>query len=221
MLNYLVDRRSWLPSCRAGTELDDWEGRTFVSVVGFLFVEPGCSAGRARPPGFRRGQSRFYVRRHAADGVRRGVVFPQGDRAAVGSRGGGAPPLRREVRGSAHAARGDTRPCHLPLAPPRRVEWAAPRPPGRAGARRRPGSEEEFITEHYWGYSRSRGGGTVEYRVEQSALAGMESRDGDPRVQRRGALRPSNLHRRSGKPQLGVSCRRIAVIVYRGVRIAR
>jgi hypothetical protein len=29
-----------------------------------------------------------------------------------------------------------------------------------------PGSDEEFITEHYWGYTRQRDGGTVEYQVE-------------------------------------------------------
>ena len=29
-----------------------------------------------------------------------------------------------------------------------------------------PGSEEEFITEHYWGYSRRRDGGCAEYKVE-------------------------------------------------------
>ena len=28
------------------------------------------------------------------------------------------------------------------------------------------GSEEEFITEHYWGYARQRDGGTAEYKVE-------------------------------------------------------
>ena len=28
-----------------------------------------------------------------------------------------------------------------------------------------PGSEEEFITEHYWGYARQRDNSTVEYRV--------------------------------------------------------
>jgi hypothetical protein len=28
-----------------------------------------------------------------------------------------------------------------------------------------PGSEEQFITEHYWGYTRQRDGSTVEYRV--------------------------------------------------------
>jgi uncharacterized protein len=29
-----------------------------------------------------------------------------------------------------------------------------------------PGSAAEFITEHYWGYTRQRDGGTIEYRVE-------------------------------------------------------
>jgi hypothetical protein len=28
------------------------------------------------------------------------------------------------------------------------------------------GSEAAFITEHYWGYTRQREGGTIEYRVE-------------------------------------------------------
>ena len=28
-----------------------------------------------------------------------------------------------------------------------------------------PGSHEEFIAEHYWGYTRQRDGGTIEYRV--------------------------------------------------------
>jgi hypothetical protein len=39
------------------------------------------------------------------------------------------------------------------------VEPLGPARPARAG------SEEEFITEHYWGYTRQRDGGTVEYRV--------------------------------------------------------
>ncbi len=29
-----------------------------------------------------------------------------------------------------------------------------------------PGSEAEFITEHYWGYTKQRGGGTSEYHVD-------------------------------------------------------
>jgi hypothetical protein len=31
------------------------------------------------------------------------------------------------------------------------------------------GSEAEFITEHYWGYTRQRDGGTLEYQVEHPA----------------------------------------------------
>jgi len=37
---------------------------------------------------------------------------------------------------------------------------------GGAPKEAEPGSEEEFITEHYWGYSSLRGGGSVEYRVD-------------------------------------------------------
>ena len=32
----------------------------------------------------------------------------------------------------------------------------------------RPGSEEEFITEHFWGYTRQRDGSTVEYEVRHA-----------------------------------------------------
>ena len=34
-----------------------------------------------------------------------------------------------------------------------------------------PGSAEEFITEHYWGYARQRDGGCIEYRVEHVPFA--------------------------------------------------
>ncbi len=33
----------------------------------------------------------------------------------------------------------------------------------------RPGSIEQFITEHYWGYSRQKDGGTKEYAVQHPA----------------------------------------------------
>jgi hypothetical protein len=45
-------------------------------------------------------------------------------------------------------------------------DWAGIR--ARTAGAPRPlteGSEEEFITEHFWGYTRQRDGGTVEYRV--------------------------------------------------------
>jgi len=41
--------------------------------------------------------------------------------------------------------------------------------PSGTGKSSCPGSEEEFITEHYWGYTRQRDGSTVEYRVTHPA----------------------------------------------------
>ena len=38
------------------------------------------------------------------------------------------------------------------------------------------GSEAEFITEHYWGYTRQRDGGTLEYHVQHPALGGLAER---------------------------------------------
>jgi hypothetical protein len=48
-----------------------------------------------------------------------------------------------------------------------RGRWCAVRATVRGAARPlAQGSEEEFITEHYWGYARQRDGGTVEYQVQ-------------------------------------------------------
>ncbi len=38
MLNYEADRSVLAPLVPRGTELDDWQGRTYLSVVGFLFL---------------------------------------------------------------------------------------------------------------------------------------------------------------------------------------
>ncbi len=38
MLNYEIEPAVLAPFIPAGTELDFWNGKTFVSVVGFLFL---------------------------------------------------------------------------------------------------------------------------------------------------------------------------------------
>ncbi len=170
MLNYEMDPavlRTLVPS---GTELDSWHGRTFVSVVGFRFLDTRVR-GFAIPwhRDFEELNLRFYVRRKADDGWRRGVVFvkeivPRRAVAwlarAVYNENYSALPMRHQV---------------APTSAPRRVvyEWFhAERWNGLtldfAGSPYVPGenSEEAFITEHYWGYTRQRDGGTVEYQVE-------------------------------------------------------
>src|SRR6478736_4737230 len=76
MLNFEVEPAVLQPFVPIGTELDTWNGKTFVSMVGFLFL-------RTRIFGipilfhhdFEEVNLRFYVRRKADDGWRRGVVF--------------------------------------------------------------------------------------------------------------------------------------------------
>src|SRR5262249_5878550 len=76
MLNYTIDPAVLRPYVPAGTELDVWNGRTFVSMVGFRFLETRLRGG-AVPfhVRFEEVNLRFYVRRLVRDGWRRGVVF--------------------------------------------------------------------------------------------------------------------------------------------------
>ena len=77
LLNYRVEPRHLEPLVPRGTELDAWEGRTLVSLVGFRFLDTAVLG--VPVPGLRdftEVNLRFYVRRLAPDGaLRRGVVF--------------------------------------------------------------------------------------------------------------------------------------------------
>src|SRR5437588_7272059 len=76
MLNYEIDPAILRPRVPAGTELDLWKGRAYVSMVGFRFLNTRVR-GWAIPfhVNFEEINLRFYVRRQAADGWRRGVAF--------------------------------------------------------------------------------------------------------------------------------------------------
>jgi uncharacterized protein YqjF (DUF2071 family) len=181
MINYEIDPAVLAPLVPTGTELDAWSGRTLVSLVGFRFLDTRLLG---IPIPFHRDfdevNLRFYVRRHAPDGMRRGVVFVREivPRAAVAW-------VARTVYNENYVAwpmRHDTRLPGPPGSP--RDETASSRgfavygwrtggrwhelgasvegPPALPSL----GSEEEFITEHYWGYARQRDGSTVEYQVE-------------------------------------------------------
>lgn len=171
MLNFVIDSVQLLPFLPRGVELDAWNGKHFVSVVGFLFLRTRV-LGMPIPfhCNFEEVNLRFYVRRRAEEGWRRGVVFirelvPRWAIAFV---------ARRVYNENYHACRMNHE-VRLPdpqrgLTGLVRYGWAG----GHAVMAEfdgqpdpaKPGSEEEFITEHYWGYAKQRDGGTVEYRVE-------------------------------------------------------
>ncbi|MBC7894176.1 MAG: DUF2071 domain-containing protein [Cytophagaceae bacterium] len=181
MLNYEVDPAVLRPLVPAGTTLDLWQGVALVSLVGFRFVDTrvlGVAVPRHRE--FEEVNLRFYVRREAADGSRRAVVFIRElvPRVAIAwvARALYNEPYRA-VPMQHHVAR-DERGQVLRYEWRERGTWTglSAHTEGAAEALL-PGSEAEFITEHYWGYTRQRDGATVEYRVAHPAWHVWTARD--------------------------------------------
>jgi hypothetical protein len=166
MLNYEIAPsvlEKWVP---AGTELDSWNGITVASVVGFLFLNARVwNIAFPFHGNFEEVNLRFYVRRKANDGWRRGVVFIKEivPRAAI------AFAARRFYNENyvalpmAHKVGSDSAEYFWQLG--RRNHSLKVSASGEPEDLRA-GSEAEFITEHYWGYSRQPDGSTMEYQVE-------------------------------------------------------
>lgn len=165
MANYVVEERLLSRYVPAGTVLDLHEGRCYLSLVGFLFQNTRLRGFRVPfHVEFEEVNLRFYVRR----GDRRGVVFireivPRRVLQLVASTFYGEPyitaPMRHEWRQSAseHAVGYGWKVGGRWHGLEARTSLKA-NPVGL-------GSEEEFITEHYWGYTARRGGWTSEYEV--------------------------------------------------------
>ena len=171
LVNYEAPAHLLEPLVPRGTELDRHRGRVFVSLVGFRFIDTavlGC-----RVPGhvdFDEINLRFYVRREAAGELRRAVTFvkeivPRRAIAALARAAYNEPyvalPMHSEVRtrdadASTHAVYG-----WRSRAGDHRMEVLARGVPLLPSA----DSDESFITEHYWGYTRQKDGGTIEYHV--------------------------------------------------------
>jgi uncharacterized protein YqjF (DUF2071 family) len=169
MLNYGVPPELVLPFVPSGTQLDLWNGVAFVSVVGLLFLDTrvlGVPIPLHRT--FEEVNLRCYVRRELANETRRAVTFireivPRRAIAvaaqAIYNEPYRALPMRRHIRSTPEETVVD-------------YEWKGAF--GWTGVHVsangapeaiHPGSEQEFIAEHAWGYTRQRDGGTVEYEV--------------------------------------------------------
>lgn len=169
MLNYEVPAEILAPYVPAGTELDSFDGKTLVSMVGFMFLDTRL---KGVPVPFHRNfeevNLRFYVRRETENEVRRGVVFIKEivpkpalafvARVAYNENYVSMPMEHKLPEGDASgtvAYRWKTQKGWNGLSVEPKGDWYLPPE----------GSMAEFITEHYWGYARQRDGSTVEYRV--------------------------------------------------------
>jgi uncharacterized protein YqjF (DUF2071 family) len=153
----------------AGTEIDSENGETFLSVVGFLFLDTrllGLPIPLHRD--FEEVNLRFYVRRKSAETWRRGVVFirelvPRHAIALVARACYGenyvAVPMKHEIEHVDSSLK-------VEYSWRRDRKWESLKMSATGQPQTIPaGSHAEFITEHYWGYTSLRSG-YGEYRVE-------------------------------------------------------
>ena len=169
MLNFVANPKILQPLVPSDTELDFHEGQTFVSVVGFLFLDTRV-VGLPIPlhRDFEEVNLRFYVRRKSGNEWRRGVVFvrelvPRQAIAIVARTFYGEPYSAMPMRHSLEHKDGRVV-AEYQWRRGKRWETLAMTATGEPqGAAQ--GSHEEFITEHYWGYT-ARRSGCSEYRVE-------------------------------------------------------
>lgn len=170
MLNYVVNPDLLGRYVPHGTELDSFRGKTYVSLVGFRFCRTKLLGHFSIPfhSTFDEVNLRFYVRRNEGGDARRGVVFiaevvpryaiAKTARVLYGENYT-CLPMRHSIETSdskkktEYAWLVDSKWCKLS------AETSGPptRPPD--------GSLEQFITEHYWGYSSQRSGDSLEYPV--------------------------------------------------------
>jgi uncharacterized protein YqjF (DUF2071 family) len=76
MANYSIDPLILMPYLPTGLELDDYNGKTYVSLVGFMFKRSRIFNIPIPLMGtFEEVNLRFYVKRTVGDTYRRGVVF--------------------------------------------------------------------------------------------------------------------------------------------------
>lgn len=180
MANYEVDPAVLADRLPAATELDLHEGRCFVSLVGFMFLDTRVMDFIVPfHVNFEEVNLRFYVRRETHDEVRRGVVFvkeivPKAAIAMVARTLYGEPYERWKMshfRDALHVRysweKGE---CRNAIS----VESGANL--GVPGE----GSHEEFIIEHYWGYTKRSSGRTDEYKVEHPKWELFEA--GEPKI---------------------------------------
>jgi uncharacterized protein YqjF (DUF2071 family) len=167
--NYAADKSLLLKYLPAGTELDLWNGTCYVSLVGFMFLNTRLLGVKVPlHVNFEEVNLRFYVKRYENGEMKRGVVFirelvPKHALTFV------ANTIYRENYRTVpmrHGWKFSGKSTDITYEWKSGGKWqhfsVAAEPASQAIPE---GSETEFITEHYWGYSRVDDKKSVEYQV--------------------------------------------------------
>ena len=169
MANYVIDPKVLLPYLPYGTELDLFEGKCYVSLVGFMFLDTKL-IGIKFPfhTNFEEVNLRFYVKYSDNGTIKRGVVFIK----EIVSKH-----MLALIANTLYNEKYERMPMKESLTEEDGVvsvsyewfkeEWHSinvefTKELTTIAAE----SEEEFITEHYWGYNKVNENVSTEYGVE-------------------------------------------------------
>lgn len=169
-VNYEVNEAVLSRYLPKGTELDFYNGKCLVSLVGFLFLDTKIHGiGFPFHRNFEEFNLRFYVRRKEGDSYKRGVVFVK---EIV---------PRRMITWIAYGLYGEKYYYHRMKHQVSETQdqlavsysflinkkWSAIEVTTDKNSHPLPeNTEEAFITEHYWGYTKLANGNTSEYHVQ-------------------------------------------------------
>ena len=219
LVNYEVDPDVLAPYAPSGTEIDVWEGRCYVSVVGLQFLKTKLLGV---PIPFHRNfpevNLRFYVRREVDGILRRGVVFIKEIvplRAvtwvarAVYDENYVTLPMRHEITSDSYLYEWKTNSTWNRLSVKTRGEWSVPDLD----------SEASFVAEHYWGYAAQRDGSTLEYQVEHPRWRIAQADEVEYECDVAGLYGQEFVEPLSREPVSAFMAEGSGVVVRRGVRV--
>ena len=170
MANYEVDPKILAPYLPYGTELDLWNDTCYLSLVGFMFCNTQVLGFKVPfHVNFEEVNLRFYVRYPDGNEWKRGVVFVKEivPRAAITLIANTLYKEHYQTLPMRHSWEEDKEMKRIEYGWKFQNSWQSikvhthktPQPIAE-------GSEAEFITEHYWGYTRLNDQKTSEYQVE-------------------------------------------------------
>lgn len=167
--NYEIDPLILKDHVPFGTELDLWQGKCYLSLVGFMFINTKL-LGMKIPfhINFEEVNLRFYVKRYAEGAWRRGVVFIKEivPKPALTFVANTVYKENYQTLSMEHLWQEDEHSREVAYRWKTGSGWnefqvRASKTPSPI----EPGSETEFITEHYWGYAAVNKKKSNEYEV--------------------------------------------------------
>lgn len=219
LVNYVIDSDVLAPYVPAGTEIDLWDGRCYVSVVGLRFLKTKLLGV---PIPFHRDfpevNLRFYVRREVDGVLRRGVVFikeivplPAVTLVArtVYNENYVTLRMRNEITSDSYRYEWKSKGTWNRLSVKTHGDWSVPDL----------SSEASFVAEHYWGYAAQRDGSALEYKVEHPRWRMAQADEVEYECDVAGLYGEEFVEPLSRDPVSAFMAEGSGVVVRRGVRV--